>query len=184
MKYYVKKKYPENELLQRVIWVLFNILASITPFHSPGGARPHYLNNCLNPIFAFSSFKNSIPALNRDTRAVMWGPAYLSNHRQAVKVGSILSDFYELIWTSQVPVLHSLLFSVYTTPLTQIPWGHLPFLCWLHSAICKYFTQNTAFLENVRNSLKQVSDWMAMGQLKFNPDRTEFPVMDFLAQCK
>ena len=42
---------------------LFNVLDSI---HSPGGAGlPQYLNNWLNPIFAFSTFKNSMPALDR-----------------------------------------------------------------------------------------------------------------------
>ena len=69
------KKYPENEL-QKVIWVLFNILACITPFHSPGGAGPKYLNNWLNPIFALSTLKNSIPVLDRDTQVGMRGPAY------------------------------------------------------------------------------------------------------------
>ena len=59
-----------NELLQSVIWVVFNVLASITPFQSPGGARPQYLNNWLSPIFKVSTFNNSIPALDRDTRVL------------------------------------------------------------------------------------------------------------------
>ena len=44
---------------------LFNVLVSIKTFHSPGGAGARYLNNWLNPIFAFSTFKNTIPALDR-----------------------------------------------------------------------------------------------------------------------
>ena len=34
-------------------------------FHSPDGARPQYLSNWLNPIFAFSTTKYTIPALDR-----------------------------------------------------------------------------------------------------------------------
>ena len=41
---------------------LFTVLKT---FNSPGGAGPQYLNNRLNPIFAFSTFKNTIPALDR-----------------------------------------------------------------------------------------------------------------------
>ena len=77
MKYYIKKKYPKNELLQSAIWVVFNILASITPFHSPGGAKPQYLNHWLNLIFAFTTFKNSMSALHWDTRLGMRWPVYL-----------------------------------------------------------------------------------------------------------
>ena len=44
--------------------LLFNVLVSIIAFHSPGGAWPQYLNNWLNPIFAFSTVKNIIPALD------------------------------------------------------------------------------------------------------------------------
>ena len=58
----IRGKYPENELLHRVNWLLFNVLVSIKAFHSPGGARPQYLNNWLSPIFAFSTLKKSIPA--------------------------------------------------------------------------------------------------------------------------
>ena len=46
--------------------MLFNVLKK---FHSPGGARPQYLNKRSNPIFAVSTFKNTIPTLDRYTRA-------------------------------------------------------------------------------------------------------------------
>ena len=54
---------------------LYLILASVIPFYSPGAAMSQYLNDRLSPIFAFGTFKNSIPALDQDTRAEMWGPA-------------------------------------------------------------------------------------------------------------
>ena len=56
-----RKKISRKWVIAKAIWVLFNVLKT---FHSTGGARPQYLNNWLNPIFAFSIFKNSIPALD------------------------------------------------------------------------------------------------------------------------
>ena len=47
--------------------------------HSPGGARTQYFSNRLNPIFAFSTFKNTIPTLNRYTQ-VNVGTS-IKNHR-------------------------------------------------------------------------------------------------------
>ena len=65
--------------MQRAICLLFNILNSIIPFHSPGGTGPQYLNNWLNRRFAFGTFKNSMPTLDRDTQVKMWGPVYDSS---------------------------------------------------------------------------------------------------------
>ena len=42
--------------------MLFNLLKTL---HSPGGARPQYLSNRLNTLFAFNTFKNTIPALDQ-----------------------------------------------------------------------------------------------------------------------
>ena len=49
-------------IIAKAIWVLFNVLKT---FHSPGGARSQNLNTYVNPLFAFSTFKNTIPALDR-----------------------------------------------------------------------------------------------------------------------
>ena len=57
-----EEKISQKWIIAKAIWILFNVLKT---FHSPGGAKPQYLNNWLNSIFAFSTFKNSIPALDR-----------------------------------------------------------------------------------------------------------------------
>ena len=50
-----------------------------------------------------------------------WFSSYLSDRCQAVKIGSILSEFKELLFgVPQGSVLGPLLFSLYTTPLTKI----------------------------------------------------------------
>ena len=66
---------------RRASWDLHTALEkdSIIPFHSPSDAVSQYLNNRLNPLFACSAFKNSIPALDQDTRVDMWG-----QHTQAI----------------------------------------------------------------------------------------------------
>ena len=46
----------------KAIWLLFNVVKTS---HSPGGGRPQYLSNRLNPIFAFNTFNNTIPTLDQ-----------------------------------------------------------------------------------------------------------------------
>ena len=61
-----------------------------------------------------------------------WFASYLRNRCQAIKIGSTLSELSNLIYgVPQGSVLGSLLFSLYTTPLSKIIRLHLhiPFLC-------------------------------------------------------
>ena len=77
----MKKKSPENEFIAKAIWILFNVHKT---FHSPSGTRPQYLNIQLNPIFAFSTFKNTIPALDR---------VLYSGESVGTSIGKVLSSF-------------------------------------------------------------------------------------------
>ena len=57
-----KEKISRKSIISTAIWVLFNVHKT---FYLPGAARPQYLNNRLSPIYMFTSFKNTIPALDR-----------------------------------------------------------------------------------------------------------------------
>ena len=54
-----------------------------------------------------------------------WFKSYLSDHVQCIKIGSILSDAKKLWYgVPQGSVLGSILFSLYTTPLSKVTQNH------------------------------------------------------------
>ena len=58
----IKERISRKWVIVKAIWIVFIVLKT---FHLPGGARPQYLNNWVSPIFASSTFKDTIPALDR-----------------------------------------------------------------------------------------------------------------------
>ena len=64
--------------------------------------------------------------------ALKWFRSYLQDCFQSVKIGSSLSNLFELKFDiPQGSVLGPLLFSLYTTPLGQVIRKHIPLLCYM-----------------------------------------------------
>ena len=111
-----------------------------------------------------------------------WFSSYLSDRCQAVKIGSILSEFKELLFgVPQGSVLGPLLFSLYTTPLTKII-SKYPGIKFHFYADDISNESASANLKNLNDCLNDVRDWMTSSKLKLNPDKTEFIVFGSQAQ--
>ena len=69
-----------------------------------------------------------------DDTVLRWIKSYLSNHKQKVKLGNSFSDAFSLPYdVPQGSVLGPLLFTLYTTPLSNIISKiqcHPPSICW------------------------------------------------------
>ena len=75
---------------------------------------------CQQPLTLLTTKLSSVTSNPSDT-VFMWFVSYLINHRQAIKIGSPLSELNNLIYGDPVDVCSSLLL-LYTT--SQGPWWH------------------------------------------------------------
>lgn len=109
-----------------------------------------------------------------------WFSSYLTCRFQSVKVGDRLSDPSMLL--SGVPqgsVLGPILFSLYTTPLTNIISSHKVINQHFYADDTQLYIPLTpsnfaTALPTLQKCLADVQDWMAENKLKLNPNKTEF----------
>ena len=109
-----------------------------------------------------------------------WFRSYLSDRYQCIKIGSVLSDAKRLLYgVPQGSVLGPILFSLYTTPLSNVIQNH-PGICFHFYAddtqLYVHLTHKHATLtfERLKNCLDDVRKWLSVNKLKLNPDKTEF----------
>ena len=119
----------------------------------------------------------------------MWFASYLSNRCQAIKICSTLSELSNLIYgVPQGSVLGPLLFSLCTTPLSQIIHLHLHIKLHFYNAddtqLYIHFSHKNASsaLAKLNACLQDVQRWMSLSKLKLNPEKTEFIVFGSKAQ--
>ena len=112
----------------------------------------------------------------------MWIKSYLTNRRQKVKLGNSFSDAFSLPYgVPQGSVLDPLLFTLYTTPLSQIISSfsvtHHFYAndtqIYLAPDSRNFDSNNAEFIE----CLIFVQKWMDGVRLKLNPEKTEFTVI-------
>ena len=112
-----------------------------------------------------------------------WFTSYLTARVQAVKIGSTLSDFCNLLFgVPQGSVLGPFLFSLYTTPLSSIISRHTGVKFHFYADDTQLYIHLAhknvpqAFAK-LNSCLNDVKDWMSHSKLKFNPQKTEFIVL-------
>ena len=117
-----------------------------------------------------------------------WFSSYLTGRIQSVKVGDTLSD--PAILLSGVPqgsVLGPTLFSLYTTPLSNIISRHKLIKQHFYADDTQLYipltpTNFATALPTLQKCLADVQNWMSENKLKLNPDKTEFILLGTKSQ--
>ena len=101
-----------------------------------------------------------------DGTVLRWIKSYLSNRKQKVKLGNSFSDAFSLPYgVPQGSVLGPLLFTLYTTPLSNIISTQI-YLALDHRNFDSSFAELTECLTCIQN-------WMAGVKIKLNPEKTD-----------
>ena len=114
--------------------------------------------------------------------ALSWFTSYLTDRRQAIKIGNCFSDMLPTsCGVPQGSVLGPLLFTLYTTPLSSVIQSHnLDHHLYADDTqiYVSLTTPNTCrSLNQLRDCLQDVSLWMKNSKLKLNADKTEFLII-------
>ena len=116
-----------------------------------------------------------------------WFKSFLSD--QCIQIGSILSDAKTVSFgIPQGSVLGPILFSLYTTPLSEVIQNH-------HGKGFHFYTDDTQlyvylthknvahFCNRLKTCFTDVKRWLSANKLKLNPDKTEFIIFGSKTQC-
>ena len=104
-----------------------------------------------------------------------WFSSYLSHRFQAIKIGSTLSEFHELLFRiPQGSVLGPLLLSLYTTPLSKVIPRHTNIKFHIYADDTQLFVHlcyknATSAFDKLTSSLQDVQEWMSSSMLKLIP---------------
>ena len=112
-------------------------------------------------------------------RAHDWLRSYLTGRSQQVKLGECLSRKVDLPFgVPQGSVLDLLVFTIYTTPLSQVVSQYdisHHFYADDSQLYVSFSSRNSAVsLSNLKSCLDSVQLWMSGNKPKLNPDKTEF----------
>ena len=128
------------------------------------------LINCLSSWYGISG------------SALKWCSSYLTDRSQKVKIQNCFSDSVATPYgVPQGSVLGPLLFTLYTTPLSQIIEKH-DVNHHLYADDTQIYVSLSASdcllsLEKLKSCVNSVSLWMFRSKLKLNPDKTEFLII-------
>ena len=112
-------------------------------------------------------------------KALDWFKSYLTGRSQRIKLGNCLSSRSDLSFgVPQGSVLGPLLFTLYTTPLSNLVSGHaIPHHIYADdSQLYVSFSSgnSAAALNGLQSCFASVQSRMSTNKLKLNPDKTEF----------
>ena len=117
-----------------------------------------------------------------DGTVLMWIKSYLTNHRQKVKLGNSFSHAFTLPY--EVPhgsVLGPLLFTLYTTPLSQIISSfNVTYHVYADDTqiyLSLDFRNFDSSFAELTECLACIQKWIDGMRLKLNPEKTEFTVI-------
>ncbi len=121
--------------------------------------------------------------------ALDWLTSYLTDRSQQVKLHDCLSSKVDLPFgVPQGSVLGPLLFTLYTTPLSQVISDHsVPHHLYADDSQLYVSFASQEFsdsLEKLQSCLSSVQRWMLANKLKLNPDKTEFLLIGHEQQRK
>ena len=108
--------------------------------------------------------------------------SYLQDRFQSVKIGSSLSNLFKLKFgVPQGCVLGPLLFSLYTTPLSQVIRKYTGVRYHFYADDTQLFIHlspddSLKSFDRLKSCLNDIQVWMSENKLKLNPDKTEFIV--------
>ncbi len=115
--------------------------------------------------------------------ALNWLTSYLSSRSQRIKIDDYLSSEVNLPFgVPQGSVLGPLLFTMYTTPLSQVISDHsVPHHMYADDSqlYMSFASQDSDIsLGNLQSCLASVQTWMTANMLKLNPGKTEFLLIE------
>ena len=117
-----------------------------------------------------------------DGTVLSWIKSYLSNHKQKIKIGDSFSEAVILPFgVPQGSVLGPLLFTLYTSPLSQVI-SKFNVTHYLYADDTQIYlavdSRNfDSSMEELTECLKSVQEWMDGVKLKLNPEKTEFIII-------
>ena len=117
-----------------------------------------------------------------DGIVLLWIKSYLSNRKQKIKIGDSFSEAVILLFgVSQGSVLGPLLFTLYTSPLSQvISKFNVTHHLYADDTQIYLAVDSRNFdssIEELTECLKSVQEWMVGVKLKLNPEKTEFIII-------
>ena len=144
--------------------VLFNLSAAFNTIDHDT------LLSCLSVRFGFAG------------SVLKWFPSYLQDRFESFKIGSAVSNLFKLKFgVPQGSVLGPLLFSLYTTPLSQVIRKYTGVKYHFYADDTQLFIHlspedSLKSLNHLKSCLKHIQVWMSENKLKLNPDETVFIV--------
>ena len=124
------------------------------------------LLSCLSVRFGFAS------------SVLKWFGSYLHDRFQSVKIGSAVSDLFKLKFgIPQGSVFRPLLFSLHTTPLSQVIRKSTGVKYHFYVDATQLFIHlspevSLKSLDRLKSCLNDIHVWMPENKLKLNPDKT------------
>ena len=112
--------------------------------------------------------------------ALKWFRSYFQDRFQSVKISSGVSNMFKLKFgVPQGSVLGPLLFSLYTTPLSQVIRKYTGVKYHFYADDTQLFIHlspqdSLKSLDRLKSCLNDIQVWMSENKLKLNPDKTEF----------
>ena len=118
----------------------------------------------------------------RDGTVLSWIKSYLSNRKQKIKIGDSFSEAVILPFgVPQGSVLGPLLFTLYTSPLSQvISKFNVTHHLYADDTQIYLAVDSRNFdssMEELTKCLKSVQEWMDSVKLKLNPEKNEFIII-------